>query len=79
MYLFLEIELKLRDCVIERNLHPKLLEGFPSCAWLQVGYNLVIMRQTASLVFNSIMIERHAALFSYMVVVQALDSITALT
>ena len=31
-YLFLEIELKLKDCVIGRNLHPKLLEGFPSCA-----------------------------------------------
>ena len=34
MFLFLEIELKFRDCKIGRNFHPNLLEGFPSSAWL---------------------------------------------
>ena len=37
-------------------------------------YSLDIMRQTASPVFNPIMVEGHAALFSCTVVVQASDS-----
>ena len=40
-------------------------------------YTSDIIRQTASLVFNPIMIESYAALFSCMVVVQASDSMTA--
>ena len=41
------------------------------------GYTLDIMRQTACLVFNPIMVEDYAALFSCTAVVQASDSITA--
>ena len=43
----------------------------------QAGYTLGIMRQTACLVFNPIMVEGYAALFSYTAVVQASDSMTA--
>ena len=41
------------------------------------GYSLYIMRQTACLVFNPIMIEGYSALFSCTAVVQASDSMTA--
>ena len=37
----------------------------------RTGYNLDIMRQTACLVFNPIMVDDYAALFSCTVVVQA--------
>ena len=40
-------------------------------------YTLNIMRQTACLVFNPIMVEGYAALFSCMAVVPASDSMTA--
>ena len=40
-------------------------------------YSLEIMRQTACLVFNPIMVEGYAALFSCKAVVQAADSMTA--
>ena len=43
----------------------------------RAGYTLDIMRQTACLVFNPLMVEGYAALFSCAVVVQASDSITA--
>ena len=43
----------------------------------RAGYTLDIMRQTACLVFNSIMVEGYAALFSCTAVVQASDSMTA--
>ena len=39
----------------------------------RAGYSLDIMRQTARLVFNPIMVEGYAALFSCTAVVQALD------
>ena len=42
----------------------------------KAGCILDIMRQTACLVFNLIMVEDYAALFSCMVVVQASDSMT---
>ena len=41
------------------------------------GLTLDIMRQTACLVFNPIMVEVYAALFSCTAVVQASDSMTA--
>ena len=41
-------------------------------------YYLDIMRQTACLVFNPIMVDDYAALFSRTAVVQAWDSMTAL-
>ena len=41
------------------------------------GYSLDIMRQTACLVFNPIMVEGYASLFSCTAVVQASDSMTA--
>ena len=43
----------------------------------RAGYSLDIMRQTACLVFNPIMVEGYAALFSCAAVVQASDSMTA--
>ena len=43
----------------------------------RVGYTLDIVRQTASLVFNQIMVEGYAAPFSCTAVVQASDSMTA--
>ena len=41
------------------------------------GYSLDVMRQTACLVFNPIVVEGGAALFSWTAVVQASDSMTA--
>ena len=43
----------------------------------RAGYTLDIMRQTACLVINQIMVERNAAFFSCTAVVQASDSMTA--
>ena len=43
----------------------------------RAGYSLDIMRQTACLVFNPILVEGYAALFSCTAVVQASDSMTA--
>ena len=43
----------------------------------RAGCSLDIMRQTACLVFNPIMVEGYAALFSCTAVVQASDSSTA--
>ena len=43
----------------------------------RAGYTLDIMRQTACIVFNPIMVEGYAALFSCPAVVQASDSMTA--
>ena len=43
----------------------------------RAGFTLDITRQTACLVFNPIMVEANAALFRYMAVVQASDSMTA--
>ena len=43
----------------------------------RAGYSLDIMRQTARQVFNPIMVEGYAALFSCTAVVQASDSMTA--
>ena len=42
----------------------------------RAGYSLDIMRQTACLVSNPIMVEGYAALFSCTAVVQASDSMT---
>ena len=41
-----------------------------------VGYYFNIVRQTACLVLNPVMVDIYAALFSYMVVVQVSDSMT---
>ena len=43
----------------------------------RAGYTLDIMRQTACLVFNQIMVEGFAALFGCTAVVQASDYMTA--
>ena len=43
----------------------------------KAGYTLDIMRQTKCLVFNPIMVEGYAALFSCTAVVRASDSMTA--
>ena len=43
----------------------------------RAGYTLEIMRQTACLIFNPIMFEGYAALFSCTAVVQTSDSMTA--
>ena len=49
----------------------------PLSILMEAGYSLDIMQQTASLVFNPIMVEDYAALFSCTAVVQASDSMTA--
>ena len=43
----------------------------------RAGYTFDIIRQTACLVFNPIMVEGYAALFIYMAVLRASDSMTA--
>ena len=52
-----------RTCIVDR--------------FKSAGYSLDIMRQTACLVFNQIMVEGYAALFCCTVVVQASGSMTA--
>ena len=54
------------------NLFKRIVNRFK-----RAGYSLDIMRQTACLVFNPIMVENYAALFSSTAVVQASDSMTA--
>ena len=54
------------------NLFKRIVTRFKR-AW----HTLDIMWQTACLVFNPIMVEGYAALFSYTAVVQASDSMTA--
>ena len=43
----------------------------------RAGYTLAIMRQTACLVFNPIIVEGYSALFGCTAVVQTSDSMTA--
>ena len=47
--------------------------------YIRVGYNLDIMRQSASLVLNPITVYSYGFLFNCMTVGQASDSMTALT
>ena len=54
------------------NLFKRIVNRFK-----RAGYLLDIMRQAACLVFNPIIVEGYAALFSCSVVVQASDSMTA--
>ena len=54
------------------NLFKRIVNRFKR-AW----YSLNMMRQTACLVFNPIMVEGYAAFFSCTAVVQATDSMTA--
>ena len=54
------------------NLFKRIVNRFK-----RAGYSSDIMRQTACLVFNPIMVEGYAALFSCPAVVQASDSMTA--
>ena len=54
------------------NLFKRIVNRFKTA-----GYSLDIMRQTACLDFNQIMVEGYAALFSCTAVVQASDSMTA--
>ena len=54
------------------NIFKRILMRFK-----RAGYTLDIMRQTACLVFNPIMVEGYAALLSCTAVVQASDSMTA--
>ena len=64
----------------------KKIIGNPNCSDLskrigirfkRAGYTLDIMRQTACLVFNPIMVEGYATLFSCTASVQASDSMMA--
>ena len=54
------------------NLSKRILNRFK-----KAGYSLDNMQKTACLVFNPIMVEGYAALFSCTAVVQASDSMTA--
>ena len=56
------------------NLLKRIVKSFK-----RAGYSLDIMRQTACLVFNPIMVEGYAALFRCTAVVQASDSMMAPT
>ena len=58
---------------IQTSLFKRIVNRFK-----RAGYALDIMRQTSCLVFNPIMVEVYAALFSCTAVVQASDSVTAL-
>ena len=62
--------------IIENPNFSKLLKRIVN-RFKRAGYSLDIMRQTACLVFNQIMVEGYARLFSCMAVVQASDSMTA--
>ena len=53
-----------------------LLKRMVNC-FKRAGYSLDIIRQTACLVFNPIMVEGYAALFSCTAVDQASESTTA--
>ena len=53
------------------NLFKRIVNRFK-----RAGYTLDIIQQTACLVFNQIMVEGYAALFSCTAVVQASDSMT---
>ena len=59
--------------------NPKFSDLFKRIAdrFKRAGYTLDIIRQTACIVFNPIMIEGYATLFSCTAVVQASDSMTA--
>ena len=54
------------------DLFKRIVNRFKSAV-----YTLDIMRQTACLIFNPIMVEGYAALFSCTAVVEASDSMTA--
>ena len=70
--------------IIGNPYFSNLLKRIVNC-FKRAGYSLAIMRQTACLVFNPIMVEvfnpimveGYAALFSCTAVVQASDSMTA--
>ena len=59
--------------------HPNFSNLFKSIVnrFKRAGYSLDIIRQTACLVFNPIMVEGYAALFSCKALVQVSDSMTA--
>ena len=59
------------------KFYKEYINGDPVNRFKRAGYTLDIMWQTACLVFNPIMIEGYAALFSCTAVVQASDSKTA--
>ena len=59
-------------CLNFSNLLKQIVNRFK-----RAGYSLDIMRRTACLVFNPIMVEGYAALFICTAVVQASDSMTA--
>ena len=54
------------------NIFKRIVSRF-----MRAGYTLDIMRQTACLVFNPIMVESYFALFSCKAAVQASDSMMA--
>ena len=70
-----ELVYKFKKIIGNPNLS-NLLKHIVNC-FKRAGYSLDIMRQTACLVFNPIMVEGYAALFSCTAVVQASDSMTA--
>ena len=57
---------------IQTNLLKRIVNRFK-----RAGYSLDIMRQTACLIFNPIMVEGYAALLSCTAVLQASDSMMA--
>ena len=75
LYGLFKIYVRVGSCVKGEETYLKIEKG--DDLFFKV-LTLDIMRQTASLVFNPIMVEGYAALFSCTAVVQASDSMTAL-
>ena len=69
-YINLRKSLEIQTSLI--NLLKRIVNRFK-----RAGYSLDIMRQTACLVFNPIMVEGYVALLSCTAVVQASDSMAA--
>ena len=67
-----DITLRSNDLIIGDPLFSYLFKRI-SNRFKRAGYTLDIMRQTACLVFNPVMVEEYAALFSCTAVVQASD------
>ena len=73
---FYEVLVYKSKKIIENPNFSNLFKHIVNCnSFKKAGYALDVMRQTC-LVFNPIMVEGYAALFSGMAVVQASDSMT---
>ena len=70
-YINLRESLEIQTLLIFSDLFKRIVNRFN-----RAGYTLDIMRQTACLVFNPIIVEGYVALFNCTTVVQASDPMT---